>query len=246
MTFDAVITIVVILTAMATVTLWREAARLAPKPKKKFLTALLHSEPITPKHEPPNTVSGENDFPSLVTNEDRLFFGDFADFAAVVNWWLADEHVGSPWRIEELSNTNLRLGFTSDMPQFGRRYTIYHNQARLGTLEVSPDATYNTKEPNVVAEAELDSVRLLGFNTVQTFLSSIALHVSNPDPKSQEYFRTRQDIDRALTQVIWRTLEVSEFGMDGEDWGRLELSLHGSASWYLARRDALRKRQTAA
>ena len=243
MTFNLVMTIIVFLNVIATVTLWREAARKAPRPKKKFIAALLHSEPIAPKHQPPDIVS--KDFPSLVTDGDRLFFGDFADFAAVVNWWLADKHVGGPWRLQELPDTELKLD-TSDMPNFGRRYAIFHNQVHVGTLEVSPDISYDAKEQNVRTKIELNWVRLLAFDALQTFLTNIALHVSNPDQNSSEYSRTRQDIDRALTRVVWRTLEVSEFGMDGEDWGEFEMSLCGTASWYLKRREALRRRQTAA
>lgn len=243
MTFGAVIIIIVLINVMATVTLWREAARKAPSPKKKFIAELLHSEPIVPKHQPPNTVG--QDFPSLVRDDDRMFFGDFADFAVVVNWWLADKYVGSPWRLQELPDTELKLDF-SDMPTFGRRYAIFHNQVHVGTLEVSPDISYDAEEQNVRTKIELNWVRLLAFDAVQTFLTNIALHVSNPDQNSSEYVRTRQDIDRALTRVVWRTLEVSEFGMNGEDWGELEMSLCGTASWYLKRREALRRRQTAA
>jgi hypothetical protein len=243
MTLQTELTIIVILTAMATVTLWREAARKAPRPKKKFITALLHSEPITPRHEPPHTVSGETDFSWLVTDRARLFFGDFVDFAAVVNWWLAD--VGSPWRLQELPNTVLELGFY-DMHHFGRRYAVYHNQVHLGTLEVSPGIPYSAKEPNVFAAIELNWVRLLSFDAIQSFLTDIALHVSDPDQNSSEYLRTRHCIDSALMQVLWQTVAVSEFGMDGEDWGQLELRLNGIATWYLVRRDALRKREAAA
>jgi hypothetical protein len=242
MTFE-VLAIIVFLTVMATITLWRQAARKPPKPKKKFITALLHSEPIAPKHQPPKAI-GEG-FSSLVTEEDRLFFGDFADFAAVVNWWLADEHVGGPWRLQELPETELKLNF-SDTPDFGRRYAIFHNQVRLGTLEVSPAFRYSAEKPNVRTNIELNSVRLLAFGTVQSFLTGIALHVSNPDQNTKEYFQTSQDIDRALTQVLWQTQQISEFGMDGEDWGELELHLDGSASWYLVRKQALHEQQAAA
>jgi hypothetical protein len=86
--------IVVILNVAATITLWREAVRRPPKPKKRFINALLYSKPIARTHQPPKSI-GE-DFPSLVTEEDQLFFSDFADFAAVVNWFLTGEHVAGP------------------------------------------------------------------------------------------------------------------------------------------------------
>ncbi len=242
MTFG-VLVITVFLNVMATIALWQEAARKPRKPKKKFFAILLHSKPILPKHQPAKTVGEE--FSSLITKEDRLFFDDFADFAAVVNWWLADEYVGGPWRLQELPETELEFTY-SDMPDFGRRYAVFHNQVRLGALEVSASLPYSAEEPNVYTTVKLTSIRLLTFDIVYKFLTSIALHVSNPDQNTKEYSKTRQGIDRALTQVLWQTQQISEFGMDSEDWGELELRLDGSASWYFVRREALRKKQAAA
>src|SRR5262249_6581233 len=115
------------------------------KLKKKFIKALRGSEPIVPKHQPPKSI-GES-VPSLVRREDRLFFDDFRDFGTVVNWCLADEHVGGPWRLQELPNTDLSLNF-SHMPDFGRRYDIFYNQVPLGTLEVSPGVATAPKNPS--------------------------------------------------------------------------------------------------
>jgi hypothetical protein len=83
-TFDFLV-IIVILNMMATITLWRTAARKPAKLKKKFVSALLSSEPIVPNHRPP--VIGEG----FLSKAERQFFIDFEDFADVVNWWLADE-----------------------------------------------------------------------------------------------------------------------------------------------------------
>jgi len=250
MTFE-VLAIILFLNVMATITLWRIAARKPPKPKKKFVTELLRSKPIAPKHQPPKSI-GES-IPSLVTEEDRLFFGDFADFAAVVNWWLADEHVGalfpSPWCLQELPDTELELNSSAMEgfgPDFGRRYAIFHNQVRLGTLEVSPGLDYSAEQPNVRTDIHLDWVRLLAFGTIREFLAGIALHVCDANPNTREYLQTQTHIDRALIEPLWQTQEITDLGMDGEDWGELELRLDGTAAWYLVRRRALRDQRTAA
>lgn len=60
-----------------------------PQPKKAFLKKLLRSKPIEPKQQ---IVAAPPDF---ATDEEKRFCSDFADFGAVVNWWLADEFVGS-------------------------------------------------------------------------------------------------------------------------------------------------------
>jgi hypothetical protein len=107
------------------------------RPKKKFIKALRHSKPIVPKHQSPKAI-GEK-FESLVQAKDKAFFNDFKQFANVVNWWLSDPHVGGPWRLQELPDTDLVLHGSFDHgPTFGRRYAIFHNQVRLGELEVEP------------------------------------------------------------------------------------------------------------
>lgn len=242
MTFD-ILALIVFLNLMATVVLWREAVRKPPKLKKKFLTALLTSEPVVPKHQPPK-VLGE-DFPSLITEEDRLFFDDFTDFAGVVNWWLADKDVGRSWRLQELPETELGLTFY-DEPHFGRRYGIFHNQVRVGALEVSPGFPYEAENRSVGATIELDFVRLLRFDTIVEFFDDIAMHICDHDQNTNGYSQPKHEIVHALMKVIWQTQEISEFGMGSEDLGQLQLRLEGQASWYFVRREALRKQQAAA
>src|ERR1039458_1797148 len=118
MTFYVLI-VLVILNVMAVISLLGASARKPAKPTKQFITALLHSKPIVPKHRRPNAI-GET-FSSLVSDEDRQFFKDFDDFADVVNWWFGDENVGTGWRLQELPDTERKHSF-SETPQFGRRY----------------------------------------------------------------------------------------------------------------------------
>jgi hypothetical protein len=242
MTFE-IFAIIVFVNVLATIALWRSAARAPAKPKKGFIDKLRKSEPITPKHQPPAAI--DEKFGSFVTDEDRQFFADFADFASVVNWWFGDAHVGSAWRLQELPDTELKLDIT-DRPSLGRRYDVFHNQVRLGSLELSAGIHYSAEKPDVFANIELDWVRLLAFESVEEFLTGLALHVSDPNPNTKEHFEARLLIDRALTQTLWQAQQVTEFEFDGQDWGELKLRLNGSAPWYLTRRQALRNRLSAA
>jgi hypothetical protein len=230
MSFE-VLTIIVVLNALATIALWRKAAHRPEKLKKTFLKQLLHSEPITPKHEPPPPLKKD----AWGVDEEVLqFFDDFRDFANVVNWWLADDPVGSPWRLQELLDARLKLGFR-DSPNYGRRYAIFHNQVRLGTLEVH-DYFYDTS-PRVIAEIEIEDVRLLSFDSVRDFLVAIARHTCDRALDSKEYIDAQQAIDRAMIAVLWQAVRVSEFDLD-EDYGQIDLRLEGSAEWYFRRREA--------
>lgn len=238
MTFELFLIFLVVIATIAL--LWDVTRRPAKKPKKKFLNRLLHSKPITPKHQPSSPLKEGR---WGITRGVQQFFADFEDFADVVNWWLADPQVGGPWRLQELADAELNLD-VSDSPTHGRRYAIFHNQERLGTLEVS-DFFYRTEAPRVITRLRLDYVSLLSFDAVRSFLSAIALHTCDARPNSKEYSQATQAIDRAMTEVLWQKQQVSTFGMDGEDWGKLDLRLDGKASWYFERKQALRRNRGA-
>jgi hypothetical protein len=91
------------------------------------------------------------------------FFSDFEDFATVVNWWLADPdiHPSGPWRLQELPESELSNLGGEYQPTYGRRYAVFHNQVRIGLIELRPWWDYSTESPHVIAHIELDWVRLL-------------------------------------------------------------------------------------
>lgn len=236
---------VVIVNAVATIILWqafatlrRTAARKPPRPNKAFLNTL-NGKPIAPKR-----VNADS-LPNYASDADKQFFRDFADFGDVVNWWLADKYVDSPWRLQELVDTHLSLS-GGDYPSFGRAFAVFYNQVRIGRLEVSAAKGYCLLDPKVRTEIELDNVRLLSFDTVRVFLSHIVIHVSDQDRKtSQEYLQIQQAIEQATARAVWNTLNhISGFeDLDGQSWGELEVRLEGTAVWYFGRRDCEAFRQ---
>src|SRR5262245_120271 len=252
MSFDF-LTIVVIVNALATFVLW--SALQPAKIKKKFRKQLYDTKPITPKHRPPKAIGGKLE--SLVREEHRVFFADFADFANVVNWWLAGEYVQSRWRLQELPETELDLpmafsGYEPQGPTFGRSYAVFYNQVRLGALEVAP-FSYSTDDPRVITYIHLDYVRLLSFQTIRDFFAAIAEHACYDSRDRNEYFKTQQAaqqaIDRAMTEALWRSNEVDAYNnmldrlerINAPDCGEIDLELDGVARWYLERRETLRK-----
>ena len=76
MSFEVLI-IIVVINAVATASLWRKVASKSnrgPSLNTKATTALWHSDPITPKHDPPKAAGGE--YSSLASAADRHFFAD--------------------------------------------------------------------------------------------------------------------------------------------------------------------------
>jgi hypothetical protein len=128
-----------------------------------------------------------------------------------------------------------------DSPSYGRRYAVFHNQIRVGEIELAPGFDYSTEKPHVRVHVELSWVRLLAAGTIRAFLIDIAQHVSEYRPGTVEYLQTNQEIDLALTGVLWETQEISEFGFENEPgYGEIEVQFSGLATFYFRRRQALR------
>ena len=75
------------------------------------------------------------------------FSSDFEDFANVINWHLVDYDY-APWRVQELPTFELSK-LAAFSPAYGRRYAVFHNQARVGEIELKPDNLYSTETPGV-------------------------------------------------------------------------------------------------
>jgi hypothetical protein len=243
MTFE-ILAVIVFLNVLATIELWRRAARRPEKLKKKFLNRLWRSKPITPKHQspPPLKQDAWGVGPGVLQ-----FFSDFKDFANVVNEWLGDADIhppeGGPWRLQELPKTELLKLSGGSGPTYGRCYAVFHNQIRLGEIEIRPDRKYSSDNPHVAVHIDLDWARLFAAGTIRSFLIDIATHISEYHPGTVEYLQTNHEIDLALLDVLWQTQEISEFGMDNEpSHGQIAVELTGSASFYLDRKEFLRKR----
>src|SRR5262249_49417523 len=163
-------TIAVLLNGVATITLWQRAVRRPEKLKRKFRKRLWEGKPITPKHEPPPPLKADS---YGVGKEELQFFSDFEDFAEAVNRWLAGPYAhahSNSWRLQELPKSELSALWGGSGPTYGRTYAVFHNQVRIGEMEVRPDWKYSTESPRVDVHIELDWVRLLHFETIRSFL----------------------------------------------------------------------------
>jgi hypothetical protein len=118
---------------------------------------------------------------------------------------------------------------------------VFHNQIRLGEIEIAPNYKYSTETPHVMAHIELDWVRLFAFGTIRDFLTAIARHITDYRSETEEYEKNRA-IDRALMEVLWKTQEISQFGLDDEpSHGEIEVRLQGLAIYYCERRESMRR-----
>jgi hypothetical protein len=241
MTYEVLI-IIVVINAVATLSLWRKVAtksNRSPKLNEKAATALWRSDPIIPKHDRPKAAGGK--WSSLARDVDRQFFADFQDFAEVVNWWLADEFTASRFRLQDLPNgdRNLNVEF-SDGPRLGRSFAIYYNQTRVRRLEIAPAYRhYSTECPQVYTNIEINWGRFFGYEELTGFLDGIALHVTSCDDRRN----AQHSIQSAPTKTLWDHYRISQYdNPDFEEWGELAVSFGGAAVFYIERRDAPARR----
>jgi hypothetical protein len=224
MTFETLVSIIVFVNLGLTIELWRRAVRRPEKLKRKFRNRLWWSKPITPKHEPPPPLKT-----GMGVRNPEQFSSDFEDFANVINWHLVDY---APWRLQELPTFELSK-LAISQPAYGRRYAVFHNQARVGEIELEPDDRYSTETPGVTIHIELNLVRLLPFETTRDFLTHVAMNTFEYQRGTLEYFEMNQKIDLALMDVLWKTQRISNFGLDESGYGQIAVQLKGLANSYL-------------
>ena len=90
---------------------------------------------------------------------------------------------------------------------------MFHNQVRIGKIQINPDWEYGTESPEVWAHVELDWVRLLDFETIRSFLITIATMLVSKPRSKLEWLQRNQQIDLAMIGVLWKTQEISRFGI---------------------------------
>jgi hypothetical protein len=198
--------------------MWTDSSR------KKLLALLFESGPIEPKHNHPATLTGEWSA-EMASDAEHCFFSHFDMFADPINqlYTSGKGWEGGPWRLQELANTEIRASYNG--PSFGRRYSVFYNQAAIGNIEISGVLYEAEKNPQVSTDVELEHIRLLPFQEIVGFLVTLAQYLAWGEP--EQYANTQRAIDRALLAVVWNTKQ------NGDDDGTIELHLSGSAENYL-------------
>jgi len=185
--------------------------------------------PIEPKHVNPKLKGWR--IPSSL----HRFFADFRQFGLVVNTWPPVKD--SPWRLQELKDTELRT-FDNEPPKQGRRYDVFYNQQRVGSVEISDTSNYTTEVPRVRANLVIRDTPLISFDEISRFLTSIATLLSAGT--GDEYAEARQKVETTLTRAHGARRS------EGFDAGPavIDVSFLGSAATYIKLRDRQAQRAT--
>ncbi len=187
--------------------------------KAKQEDNILLGTPIEPKHANPRLKRWG------ITESLRRFFADFDQFGVIANGWAPIKD--SPWRLQELKDTRLRT-FNNDSAEHGRRYDLFYNQQRVGSLEIADTSAYTTEEPRGCANVLIQDARLIPLDEVSRFLTSIAMLLSAGT--GEEYAEAKRNMETALTQVH---LAKRSAGLDAAPEVVVEVSFLGSAATYI-------------
>ena len=193
--------------------------------KRKAGKSEREATPIEPKHANPKLKRWG------ITESLRRFFADFDQFGVIANGWAPIKD--SPWRLQELKDTRLRT-FNNDSPGHGRRYDLFYNQQRVGSLEIADTPDYTTAEPRVRANVVIRDARPIPhpLDDVSRFWTSIAALLSAGT--GDEYAEAKRDVEIALTQAY---LAKRGKGMDAAPEVVIEVLFLGSAATYIKLRE---------
>jgi hypothetical protein len=220
-----ILNLLVLINLGFTAHIWRTFRR---GPKRKFLTKLLHGEPIRPKHAPSSLRNGIELF---ISDADRRFFSDFEIFADAVNHRFEPNE---PWRLQELPDAELT---GREEPDYGRRYEIFYNQYSVGNLQIFAGHPYDPHDQQVGTEIELHYARLLPFAAIKRFVFAIANFTASGN--SEEALRVYNALHETMLNELWQ----HEFDPDLDSrntGGSIELRFSGSSAAFL-RNPARRK-----
>ncbi|RWB65395.1 hypothetical protein [Mesorhizobium sp.] len=164
-----------------------------------------------PKHDQPKSLADGGAIKSFITASHELLFDDFRWFGAVLN-----QHISEGWAVEEINDTDVR-GF--DGPRVGRRYHVFYNAWKMGTIQVTIGGSDWISSPeefaaNRRAEVELylDNLRFVPFDSAHSLVATLALYAGQSD---QDYEKARKRAaniaNAALIGHLWESVRNPDF-----------------------------------
>ncbi|WP_087005363.1 hypothetical protein [Rhizobium sullae] len=197
------------------------------------IIAALGGERHKPEHKQPASLAAGRAIASWITPAHEILFDDFRWFAALLNMQLTD-----PWAIEELNDTNIR-GFEG--PEFGRRYQVWYNACKVGTMQVMMSFDGMLKRNNFSenrsarVKLDLDYLRFIPYIDAGSLIYQIVLLVRDFDFTNGDASRAkaRATAADALGGYLWEAVREPEFdpSFDFSIDGSCDLLRHVVDDW---------------
>ncbi len=169
-----------------------------------------------PEHQQPASLVAGGAIESWINSSHQILFEDFRWFAAVMNRHLADA-----WVIEELNDTSVR---GIDGPDIGRRYQVWYNACKMGTLQVTV-AGFGSLKPeqfesnkSACLDLELHYLRFVPYQDAHNLIYNLALFMRSFDLNKDHVSRADASFEasRALSGYLWETVRVPDYSQQFE------------------------------
>ncbi|CAH2407930.1 hypothetical protein [Mesorhizobium escarrei] len=166
-----------------------------------------------PHHQQPKSLIEGGAVETFITAAHEVLFDDFRWFGAALN-----QHVAEPWAVEELNDTDVQ---GIDGPEVGRRYQVYYNACRMGTVQVTigghtwifrPETFADNREARV--EVDLNYLRFVPYNDAHSLISTVALFVGKfGDDGDAARAEASAVATAALTRHLWESVRNPDIDM---------------------------------
>jgi hypothetical protein len=166
-----------------------------------------------PQHKQPKALA-ENGVKSYVNKADEIVFEDFKWFGSMLNREIADA-----WAVEEMEDTEQReLG--AEAPEYGRRYQIYYNSRKMGTLQVRAGGFDVLNEQRfsanrrVVALIDLSDLRFVEWDDALSLVRTVVFCLGPFKDRQSAWERATAEATTVLTGHAWDATRVPNHVLD--------------------------------
>lgn len=185
-----------------------------------------------PQHKQPTELA-KGGVKSYVHKADEILFEDFRWFGTMLN-----REIAEPWAIEEMEDTSLReLG--SEAPEYGRRYQVYYNSRKMGTVQVRAggfdvlDEKRFSANRRATALIDLYNLRFVPYEHAISLVRAIIFFIGPFRDRDTAWDRATAEATAALAGYAWETIRVPELvqDFDHRTEGPYELVRHTTEHW---------------
>ncbi len=164
-----------------------------------------------PEQRPPASLAAGGAQAKDINAADEILFANFSWFATALNKVLPD-----PWSVEEISDT---VTIRSEYPDIGRKYVLWFNSCRVGTLSVCAWGLHSLTQPekfeenpSAKATVQLKHLRFIPYQDALALLHWLAFYITTSEHETADERRLRLDTiaGLALAQYLWDAVRQPE------------------------------------
>jgi hypothetical protein len=191
--------------------------------KPKFLEELRNGKRKPPQHVMPRNLTEDGQERYGAEKHDFQFFDEFRFFGEIANLMGLDQ---DPWSVHEVAETEVGFELGYDSPQYGRKYEIWYNHLKAGSLAIAAAPMSGGRNDQfdgiIFATLKLNMIppRLLDYHDIAGFLHHIIVLLEG-SRREVSLKDIQAKVDRHLLPLLWKIDLEDENG-----WMSDEVEMH--------------------